>query len=118
MLLLVSVALAATAVWVAAATQRSVARHSLSESQSAQRMLTAMLDQETGVRGYALTGREAFLAPYLSGIQDFEAGLADLRKATQGDRVLHAAIATEVGAARQWQSRTARSASRSGSSWP
>jgi CHASE3 domain sensor protein len=27
-------------------------------------MLTAMLDQETGLRGYALTKQSVFLAPY------------------------------------------------------
>ena len=30
-------------------------------------LLTAMLDQETGLRGYALTGDKEFLEPYESG---------------------------------------------------
>ena len=34
--------------------------------------LTAMLDQETGVRGFLYTGHEEFLQPYVSGQADYE----------------------------------------------
>ena len=36
-------------------------------------LLTAMLDQETGLRGYALTGDKAFLEPYELGQDDSSA---------------------------------------------
>ncbi|SDN49187.1 sensor histidine kinase [Allokutzneria albata] len=36
----------------------------------AQTMTTAFLDQETGVRGYVLTGRPDFLEPYRTGVRD------------------------------------------------
>src|SRR5215831_13092911 len=35
-----------------------------------QRLDTALVDQETGVRGYALSGQKDFLAPYYSGVTD------------------------------------------------
>jgi len=35
-----------------------------------QRLETALVDQETGVRGYALSGQEDFLAPYTSGVAE------------------------------------------------
>jgi signal transduction histidine kinase len=35
-----------------------------------QRLDTALVDQETGVRGYALSGQKAFLAPYTTGMAD------------------------------------------------
>jgi signal transduction histidine kinase len=36
----------------------------------AQRLETALVDQETGVRGYALSAQRDFLAPYYSGVTD------------------------------------------------
>jgi signal transduction histidine kinase len=35
-----------------------------------QRLDTALVDQETGVRGYALSGQKDFLAPYYQGVTD------------------------------------------------
>src|SRR5947207_10443220 len=35
-----------------------------------QRLLTALVDQETGIRGYAVNGRPADLAPYHQGVSD------------------------------------------------
>jgi len=61
---------------------------------------TAMLNQETGVRGYILAGRREFLEPYQDGLQAQDAAVAQLRRlgATPGtaigddlDRVLGAA---------------------------
>jgi signal transduction histidine kinase len=37
---------------------------------NAQRLLTALLNQETGIRGYAVNGRPADLAPYHQGVSD------------------------------------------------
>jgi signal transduction histidine kinase len=34
------------------------------------RYLTALVDEETGLRGFALAGRETFLAPYVTGSRD------------------------------------------------
>ncbi len=39
---------------------------------------TALLDEETGVRGYVLTGQEPFLAPYTNGTRVERAAFADL----------------------------------------
>jgi signal transduction histidine kinase len=41
----------------------------------------ALLNQETGVRGYALSGQTSFLAPYTSGVAAEMAALASLRQA-------------------------------------
>ena len=41
----------------------------------------ALLNQETGVRGYALSGQPSFLAPYTSGVAAEQAALASLRQA-------------------------------------
>lgn len=44
----------------------------------AQRFLTAVVDSETGMRGYVITGDEAFLGPYRSGVGDTNALLSQL----------------------------------------
>jgi CHASE3 domain sensor protein len=57
-----------TAVLLAAFTLQRREVHSAGASaDSAVLALTAMLDQETGVRGYLYTGDAVFLEPYLSG---------------------------------------------------
>ena len=40
---------------------------------AASELLTSLVDQETGLRGYALTGDDRFLAPYREGIVDEQA---------------------------------------------
>jgi signal transduction histidine kinase len=70
----------------------------------ASQLEVALLNQETGVRGYALTGQRAFLAPYTQGLaaQGFQAGvlrhlLAGMPAATAGlTRVLARAGAWRV----------------------
>jgi signal transduction histidine kinase len=50
------------------------------------RLQSALLDQETGVRGYALTGNDVFLAPYNAGVTAKRQALADLQRlADRGD---------------------------------
>ena len=46
---------------------------------AAEQIYTALLNQETGVRGYALSGRLDFLDPYHQGIADEQAAVAQLR---------------------------------------
>ena len=53
---------------------------------SAGRLRSALLDQETGLRGFQLTGSDAFLQPYRTGLRA-ERGAVDalLRNGTNGD---------------------------------
>jgi signal transduction histidine kinase len=44
------------------------------------RLQSALLDQETAVRGYALTGNDVFLAPYRTGVPAARQALADLQR--------------------------------------
>jgi signal transduction histidine kinase len=44
-----------------------------------QRLDTALVDQETGVRGYALSGQRDFLAPYTSGVAEEQAAIKALQ---------------------------------------
>ena len=44
-----------------------------------QRLDTALVDQETGVRGYALSGQKDFLAPYNQGVTEEGNAISALR---------------------------------------
>jgi signal transduction histidine kinase len=44
-----------------------------------QRLDTALVDQETGVRGYALSGQQDFLAPYTGGVAAEQSAIKALR---------------------------------------
>src|SRR3954451_5995198 len=63
LLLVLGVLVAAVAVGAPAAEQRASSERSYTLTRDAQQMLTAMLDQETGLRGYVLTGNRRFLEP-------------------------------------------------------
>ncbi len=63
-----------------------------------QQLTVALLDQETGLRGFALSGREEFLEPYDSGRRSGEEAVAALR--TRTDEPVATQVA-ELGAAVQ-----------------
>ena len=67
----------------------------------ADHMLSGVIDQETGVRGYLIGGTENFLDPYFSGQETFQAEWAALKdltsdNETQQERLdrIHARLAT------------------------
>ena len=71
----------------------------------------SLLNQETGVRGYALSAQLTFLAPYYSGVTQEKAALANLRRAlgqlppaTQGD------LASVTAQAHYWRTHYAEPA--------
>lgn len=47
---------------------------------AASQLLTSLVDQETGLRGYALTGDKTFLAPYQKGVLDERHARAELER--------------------------------------
>jgi len=59
--------------------------HTREVNESLESLLAAMLDVETGTRGYALTGAETFLEPFGHGIEAAPRKLADVRRLTAGD---------------------------------
>jgi diguanylate cyclase (GGDEF)-like protein len=102
LVLVFAVAVIATALWVVSEVQRNTAERLFEESRAAGRMLTAMLDQETGLRGYGISRDPAFLEPYIRGDEDFEHALADARRLVRDDGQ-EATIFAMVRTARRWQ---------------
>ncbi|TXM97724.1 methyl-accepting chemotaxis protein, partial [Methylobacterium sp. WL64] len=64
---------------------------------------TAMLNQETGLRGYLITGRESSLEPYRAGRPALEETIPRLRTLIGNDAERSRLLADAVTAARAWQ---------------
>jgi diguanylate cyclase (GGDEF)-like protein len=82
--LAVAIAGVAAAVWGVSETQRSTAERIFNETQAADAMFKAMLEQETGLRGFALTRERPFLEPFTRGVREFNIATDDAR-ALAGD---------------------------------
>lgn len=64
----------------------------------------ALLDQETGVRGYALTGDSTFLRPYEAGMRDERLRLARVRALVGNEQPFARDLDRIAAAAREWRS--------------
>ncbi|MCJ2138259.1 CHASE3 domain-containing protein, partial [Methylobacterium sp. J-026] len=63
----------------------------------------AMLDQETGLRGYLLTGRDGSLEPYRAGRPALDEAISRLRAMIGADAERTRLLADAAAAARSWQ---------------
>ena len=70
----------------------------------AQVLLTALLNQETGIRGYAVTGRADDLQPYDQGVRDEAASEASLVRLLGDGSELAGQVRQIQGRAAQWRS--------------
>ena len=68
---------------------------------------SSMIDQETGVRGYLVSGHEGFLAPYRSGGKNFAGAVAALTKLTADNPAQQARISALKAEAMQWETTVA-----------
>ncbi len=67
-------------------------------------LYSALLNQETGLRGYLLSGQKAFLAPYTMGLASQHAEVSQLRPLLAGMPVAQADLARVLTAAAHWRS--------------
>jgi methyl-accepting chemotaxis protein len=61
-----------------------------------------LIDQETGVRGFVITGSNVFLQPYQQGLAQFSALLATEKKLVAGDSVQSALLDQIAAKQHQW----------------
>lgn len=102
LLLAVAVLTIAASVWLVSQGQRDAADRAYRQSAAGQRMLVAMLNQETGLRGFMLTRRSEFLEPFRRGVSDFEMALREV-SALAGAKRAEGGLALQVATARQWR---------------
>ncbi|MFE0510844.1 ATP-binding protein [Streptomyces sp. NPDC058964] len=74
----------------------------------AMRVEEALVNQETGIRGYGLSGRQDFLQPYAQGVADEKGAIRRLRPLVQDDAQARADLAKVEKLADTWQERVAR----------
>ncbi|HEY0397326.1 MAG TPA: CHASE3 domain-containing protein, partial [Acidimicrobiia bacterium] len=75
--------------------------------ESAQRLLLAAVDSETGVRGFVITHDDVFLEPYNVGRANFDAEAATLRRALATEPQQAARLEKIVAIELQWRSQVA-----------
>jgi signal transduction histidine kinase len=68
----------------------------------------ALVNQETGIRGYAISGQTDFLQPYTEGLAQENAAVAQLRQLTAGDRAAAADLDLVLARTETWQHDIAR----------
>jgi signal transduction histidine kinase len=71
------------------------------------RLDTALVNQETGVRGYALSAQQSFLAPYQEGVSAERSATASLRSLLAGESAAEAILAQVSRRAEAWRARYA-----------
>ena len=110
--LAVIVALIAGALYATATIQRNAATLGAQQQVTAQSLLTAMLDQESGSRGFFETRQKAFLGPWESGTTEFTASLASLRKLVAGHAGLETILDDQAQRADRWHAEVQAAISR------
>ena len=70
---------------------------------AASKLLTSLVDQETGLRGYALTGDEEFLTPYRRGLVDEQRYRAELERYVHPDDPARLSLLTVDAAITAWR---------------
>jgi diguanylate cyclase (GGDEF)-like protein len=106
-LLALSVLVIGGSVWLIAGEQRDAVVGMQGELRASNDLLTAMLDQETGWRGYALTGEKEFLKPYQFGHDEFDRVLTTAKVGPGRERATAALLRDLTETARQWQANAA-----------
>jgi signal transduction histidine kinase len=70
---------------------------------AAEQLSAAQLDQETGVRGFLLTGQRPFLEPYYAGVERSDAAVAELRATTLDFPEIGPEVDAAVQAEQDWR---------------
>jgi signal transduction histidine kinase len=73
----------------------------------AERLVTAVVDQETAIRGYALSGQDAALAPFQDGVAREREIAADMRRLLPRDGGMQDRLRTVEALTEQWRSQVA-----------
>jgi CHASE3 domain sensor protein len=81
---MIAIAIAGTALASQASARNRVETIIDPASGSGKQLAYDLVNQETGVRGYLLSGKAPFLAPYTSGYADQQRQISALRKLTAG----------------------------------
>jgi diguanylate cyclase (GGDEF)-like protein len=99
---MVAVLLIGGTVFAAASIARGSAIHAARQQTASELMLTAMLNQETGARGYFETHDPVFLQPYHAGTSAFTQALSQSRRLAGGDTTLQRSLSDQAQRSARW----------------
>ena len=86
----------------------NINEHTYKVIMASNKLVEAMINQETGLRGYLLTANRDFLAPYDQGASDFDRAMTQARQLTRDNPGQQLRL-TDVGAlAKRWRDEVAR----------
>jgi diguanylate cyclase (GGDEF)-like protein len=102
-LLAAAVLAVAASVWAVSHFQHKAAEDSFDESQAADQMLVASLEQQAALRGFALTRSERFAAEYDKGGRHFLTALREAEVGAAGDPEELRALNAQVRTVSRWQ---------------
>lgn len=105
-LILTAMLLIGGAVFGAATIAHNGAIDAARQQSASELMLTSMLNQETGARGYFQTFDPIFLRPYYAGASAFGQALAQSRRYAGGDSGLQRALGDEARRSARWHAGT------------
>ncbi len=104
--IVMTTALIGGCVFAAATIASNRAVDSARQQTASELMLTAMLNQETGARGYFQTFGPAFLQPYRDGTSAFARALSASRRYAGGDSALRSALSDQARLSALWHAQT------------
>nr|WP_277813627.1 CHASE3 domain-containing protein [Sphingomonas melonis] len=85
----------------------AINEHTYKVIAASNKLVEAMVNQETGFRGYLLTADRAFLAPYTQGSADFDKAIDEARGLTSDNPQQQTRLAQVAALARRWRSEVA-----------
>lgn len=77
--------------------------HTYQVLQEADNVMAAMVDQETGFRGYLITGNADSLGPYKAGKENFRRAITKIKQLTSDNPAQQRRLDDIAAAAEQWQ---------------
>ena len=77
--------------------------HTYKVLESLEKTMMGMVNQETGVRGYLVSGDEAFLEPYRAGVEQFDAAFAEVKELTSDNAAQQARLGDLLELAMTWR---------------
>ncbi|OMJ33086.1 hypothetical protein BSZ14_04625 [Sphingomonas sp. Sph1(2015)] len=86
----------------------NINEHTYKVIMASNKLVEAMINQETGLRGYLLTGRRDFLAPYDQGASDFDRAVTEARRLTSDNPGQQARLTDVDALARRWRDEVAK----------
>ncbi|WP_340120190.1 CHASE3 domain-containing protein, partial [Pelagibius sp. 7325] len=81
--------------------------HTYEVLQTLDNALMGMINQETGVRGYLISGDREFLAPYTSGVEQFDSAFATVKNQTSDNAAQQGRLAALHELAMTWRKEVA-----------